>query len=149
MSSISGLDPLYENIINDLMVYESQSLLRMEKERDSVNLLRSAYSDLDTILGDLQSQARSLVSTNAFYDFTVGRTPQVTNAPADTTVLSASVDSTSVPGQYDIDVTKLAEAEMLASAEQASIDQALGLSGTFWLGGHRNSISIRKQCDSR
>jgi len=135
MASVSGLDPYFTNIISDLMTLERRPLEILEDQRDSLSIQNGIYQDLRTDLDSLQDAAQQLISSDAFYALTPGRTSQVTTAESGDTVLTASVGSDAGVGDYEISVTQLAEAERHASAEQASSDQALGMSGTFWLGG--------------
>jgi flagellar capping protein FliD len=133
---VGQLDSYFVNLINNIMLLERQPLKDLQTQRDTINVQRGAYSDLSTRLNDLQLSTRTLISTDAFYAVKPGRSSQVTNAPTDTSVLSATVSSGAVAGNYDFTVTKLAKAERVASAEQSSIDQALGKSGSILLGGN-------------
>ncbi len=135
MTTIGRLDSYFTNLLYDVMSVEQQPLARLQTQRDSVNVLSGVYSDLDSRLSGLKSQTRSLISSDAFYALKAGRTVSVGNTPTDTNVLTASASSSTVAGQYDVHVTQLALAERKASAVQTSIDQALGKSGKFWLGG--------------
>lgn len=136
MTTIGNLDTYFIQLINNLMEIERQPVERLKKERDTVDQTRAAYGDVSSKLNDLQDSVQALISTDAFYDLTIGRSTSVTGQPADTTILTAQASSSAVPGLYDISVSQLARAERQASAVQESIDGALGMSGTFWLGGN-------------
>lgn len=138
MTTIGRLDPFFTSLITDLMGIEKRPLDLLRKQRDSINVTRGAYTDVDTRLSALQTAVQHLTSTNAFYDLTIGRSATITNTPTDTTVLTTSVTSSAVPGEYEIDGVSgitLAQAERYASNVQTSADQALGETGSFWLGG--------------
>ena len=134
--SINALDPLYTALIQNILDYERQPLARLEDQRNSLNIVRGVYLDLNTKLGDLQDMVQSLTSTDPFSVLTLGRTTSVIHAYNDATILTASATSTATPGDYEVEVTQLAQAQRRASAVQSSATLALGLSGEFWLGGH-------------
>ncbi len=135
MATITGLDSFFTNLITNILAIERQTVTRLQQNKDVLNQKRGVYADLEIKLGALRNATRALISTNPFFAVTLGRSVDVVNAPTGKTVISASVSSSAVPGEYDIEVTALAKAERKASAVQSSADQALGKSGTIWLGG--------------
>lgn len=135
MSSITGLKPIYTDMIDQIMALERRPLQRLEDQRDSISVQSGVYQDLRTNLDALQDAAQKLISTDPFYALTPGRSGTVETTASEDTILTASVGGDAGVGEYEISVTNLAEAERDASTAQSSIDQALGLSGTFWLGG--------------
>lgn len=132
---IGSLDSSYIKIINNLMTIERHSLEQMETKRDTINIQRAAYADSRTKLDALQDSLQALISTDAFYDFEMGRSASVSPADPDDAVVSASPGSSAVPGSYELSVTSLAKAERYTSAAQIGTDLPLGLTGDFWLGG--------------
>ena len=132
---VGSLDSTYVSIINNLMTIESQSLDQMEARRDSITLQRNTYSDSRSKLDALQDSLQTLISTDAFYDFEMGRTTSVTPSDADATVLTASASSSAVAGKYSVEVSQLALADRDSSAIQTGYDVPLGYTGDFWLGG--------------
>ncbi len=135
MTSVTGLNSTFTSIINNLMTLERRPLDLLEDQRDSLSVKNGVFQDLRTNLDALQDSAQQLISTDAFFSLTPGRTAEVQTTDPDDTVLSASVDDDAGVGDYEISVTNRAEPERQASSVQSSIDRALGLSGTFWLGG--------------
>ncbi len=133
--TIGRLDPFFTNLIDDLMVIERQPLTRLQAQRDAVQVRRDVYTDLDAKLEDLLSEVRALTSTNAFSVMSTGRAATVSSQTSGYQVVQATAGSSAALGSYDLSVNLLARAQRRASAEQPSADQALGLSGTFWLGG--------------
>ena len=141
MTTVTGLDSVYTNMINQLMSLERRPLDNLEDQQDSLSVQQGVYQDLRTNLKDLQDSAQQLISTDAFYALTPGRSGKVLTADNEDTVLTASVTDDAGAGDYEISVTQLAEAERDASAVQDSIDQALGYSGSLWLGGTGSASS--------
>ncbi|NUM46862.1 MAG: flagellar filament capping protein FliD, partial [Anaerolineales bacterium] len=135
MTTITALDSYFTTLISNLMAIERQPLERMTTQRDSFNVKRGAYSDLNTKLENLQDAVKALRSSTATTALTAGRTTSITPADSNTTVLKATASKSAIVGQYDLTVTNLAKAQRRASAAQTSADQALGKTGTFWLGG--------------
>jgi flagellar hook-associated protein 2 len=132
-SSASTLSTYFTTIISNQMKVEQKPLTRLQDERDTLNTTRSVYLDLKSYVDDLTEKTKSLISTNAFYNLKLGRT--ATSSKTD--VLSATASSSAPTGSYDISVTKLATAQRRISGEQTKGNStALGLSGTFYLGGN-------------
>lgn len=129
------LSSFFTSLIDSTMAIERQPLERLAVQRDTLSLQRSVYTDLTTKLKDLQSAAQALTSASAFTALTLGNKTSVTPATSGTTVLSATAGSEAAPGAYDVTVTRLALAQRRASAAQSSAEEALGKTGTFWLGG--------------
>lgn len=114
------------------MAVEQKPLTRLQTQRSVLNTTRAVYKDLKTNIDNLMSSTKRLISTNAFYDLGLSRTA----TSSDEGVLTATATSTAPTGKYDITVTKLATAQRRVSSEQALGSMtALGLSGTFYLGG--------------
>lgn len=135
MATITALDSYFTTLISNLMSIERQPLERMTTQRDSFNVKRGAYSDLNTKLENLQDAVKALRSSTATTALTAGRSTNINPADSNTSVLTATASKSAIVGQYDLSVTNLAKAQRRASAAQTSVDQALGKTGTFWLGG--------------
>lgn len=135
MTTVSGLSPVFTNLITELMNLERRPYERLEDQKDSISVRSGVFQDLRINLNSLQDTAQKLISTDPFYSLSPGRSGEVQTADSSDTVLTAAVGSDAGIGDYEISVTHLAEKQRRASAEQSSIDQALGLTGTFWLGG--------------
>lgn len=135
MATVTALDSYFTSLISSLMEIERQPLERMTTQRDTFNVKRGAYSDLNNKLDSLQDAVKALWSSTATTALTAARSTSITPSDTNTSVLTASASKSAIVGQYDISVTNLAKAQRQASAVQASVDQALGKSGTIWLGG--------------
>lgn len=135
VNSIGRLDPFFTRLIDDLMAIERQPRLRLEQQQSAYQTRLDAYEELRTLLEDLRSLAGSLTSADPFTVLKEGRSVSVTPQTEGASVVTASASASAGIGTYDIQVTALAKPQRRASAVQASADQALGLSGTLWLGG--------------
>ncbi|MBN2555710.1 MAG: flagellar filament capping protein FliD [Anaerolineales bacterium] len=134
-SQVGALDPSFTALISSLMQIERQPLTRLETKKTEVNTQHMIYTDLNIMLEDLQDSVQGLLSTDPFYSLTNGRSTTISPEDSDTNVLTASAGASAAVGSYEISVSQRAQSQRQASAVQASNDLALGLSGTFWLGG--------------
>lgn len=137
-----GLSASYfKAVIAQIMATKRQPLKRLQRRRDDVQLQRSLYADTQTKLNELKDLALSL-SANQTDNIFGGRAVTVTDNDPDNEVLAATASNGAGLGTYDVGITTLAAAHRVASAEQSSTSSALGLSGTFYIGGESsNSVS--------
>lgn len=116
----SGLD--VNGIVSQLMAAERQPLTALAKKEQSYNQKLSAFGQVRSVLANFQTALQDLSSGSKF---------QALSATAsDTTVLSASASGKAVPASYQVEVTKLAQQQKLASAGYAGTDTVVG-SGTL------------------
>lgn len=134
-NTIGKLDPFFTNLIKDLMALERQPVDRLIQKRDAAEMQRAVYTDLRGKLDQLQSAVRAMLSTDPFCNFSPGRRVTISEVAAGSTVVSASASSSSTPGSYQLEITALAKEHRVRSDPQVYADQALGLTGTFILGG--------------
>jgi len=135
----SNTSAYFTNLINALMSQERRPLVRLQSQKTTLTTQKGLYSDLGTKLDSLKSALESLdesVSATANSSIFGARATAVTN-PSITTadVLSATASTGAAVADYNVSITTLAQAHQVQSSQQASSDQALGLSGTFYVGG--------------
>ncbi len=137
-SGISPVSPQWvTQLVNQTMAYERQPLLKLQSQRDTLNVKNAIYSDITTKITDLQT-AISALSSNTYgsVDAFATKSLSVTNADPNVDVVGASLNGTSaVEGSYSLTVTNLATAHQIGSAQQNQSTVALGYSGTFVIGG--------------
>lgn len=134
-NTLSNLDPVFTNLITNLMTLEKQPLTRVTKQRDDLAVKRAVYIDLKSRLDALKTSVSSLKSDDPFYNFAPGRKISFANIDTGFTVASAAVSTSAVPGDYKIANISLAKEHRVRSDRQSSSDQALGLSGSIVVGG--------------
>jgi len=134
-SGIENLDSYYQNLINYALVQEKQPLTRYTEQKDTVTVKKAAYTDLKTRFDALQTAINKLRSSSTTYALEPGRSVSVSPLTSDTTVATATVGSSASAGTYKLSVTSLATAHQVRSTRQTYSDQALGLTGTFVIGG--------------
>jgi flagellar hook-associated protein 2 len=106
----SGLE--VNSLITKLMQVESQPLTSLAKKEASFQAKLSAYGILNGAVSAFQSSLSTLNNPSTF---------QTLNATAvDSSIVSASASSTAVAGTYNINVSKIAQAQGLSSAGQVS-----------------------------
>lgn len=134
-NALSNLDPVFTNLITNLMTLEKQPLTRLTQQRDDLAVKRAVYIDLKSRLDALKTSVSSLKSDDPFYNFAPGRKVSFTNIDTGFSVASAAVSTSAVPGEYKISNISLAKEHRVRSDRQLSTDQALGLSGSIVMGG--------------
>lgn len=112
----SNLD--VNGIVSQLMSLEQKPLIALARREASFQAKLSAIGSLKGALSSFQSSVKGLSDISKFQALRV--------TPADTTIVSASAAATAMPGTYALEVTKLAQAQKLASAGQASASAVIG-----------------------
>jgi len=105
-------------LLSNLETAESQPLVLLQQRQVSYTSKLSAYGQLKSALGTLQTAAKKL-SDPAFFQ-------SVKAASSATDVLSASAGATAAAGNYSINVTQLAQAQSVVAAGQTSAKTAIG-----------------------
>ncbi|MCD6289020.1 MAG: flagellar filament capping protein FliD [Anaerolineae bacterium] len=133
LSPSSTLSSSYlDNLVTQAMAPYRRSYELLEAQRDELNTIRSLYTELQGKLDSLDDEAETLESgTDSIFN-----SKSVTSS--DTDVLTATATALAQAGTYDISITTLAKAHRVRSEQQLYVDQALGLSGTFVIGGLAN-----------
>jgi flagellar hook-associated protein 2 len=129
----SGLD--VNGIVSKLMALERRPIDLIDSKTTTIQAELSAYGTLKGSLSSLQTSVQSLTSSSTY---TATKT-----TVADTTQFTATSDSTAAPGNYSVQVVKLAKAEKLQSAAFANGAATVG-SGTltFDFGTYSTSSGI-------
>jgi flagellar capping protein FliD len=142
-SGIENLDSYYQNLIKYTLTQEKQPLTRYTEQKDSITIKKAAYTDLKSKFDALQNAINQLRSDNASYAMKPGRSVSVSPLTSNTTVATATVSSSASTGTYKLSVTSLATAHEVRSTRQTYSNQALGLTGSFVIGGAaERSVSL-------
>jgi flagellar hook-associated protein 2 len=112
----SNLD--VNSIVNQLMSVESQPLASLDRKEASYQAKVSAFGGLSGALSTFQTALAGLTSQAKFQS--------VLATSADDTIASGAATSKAVAGSYAVNVTKLAQAQTLATAGKASTTAAIG-----------------------
>lgn len=134
-SGVENLDSYYQNLVNYTLAQEKLPLTRYTEQKDSITIKKAAYTDLKTKFDALQTAINKLRSAQTSYALKPGRTVSVSPLTTGTTVATATVSSSVSAGTYNLSVTSLAKAHEVHSTQQTYSNQALGLTGTFIVGG--------------
>lgn len=113
----SGLD--VNSIVAKLMAAEAAPLQAYERKTASYQAKVSALGSLSGAIGVFQSALGALTKADAFRGLSA--------VPGDAAILSASTGPKAGPGNYNINVTQLAQAQTLTSSGLASKTSAIGL----------------------
>lgn len=112
----SGLD--VSGIISQLMALEQRPLTALASKEAKYQAQLSAYGSLKGALSTFQGALSSLNDPKKF--------TAVNGSVADATIASAVVTSAATPGNYSIEVQKLAQAQKLKSEAFAATSTAIG-----------------------
>lgn len=115
----SGLD--VNSLISGLIQVESQPLATLNVREASYQAKLSAYGTLNSGLASFQNSISSLTRASTFQSLTA--------TAGDSTVLNATASSVATAGSYNVNVTKIAQAQSISSAGQVSSTASIG-SGT-------------------
>ncbi|MEV4779201.1 flagellar filament capping protein FliD [Burkholderia sp. LMU1-1-1.1] len=107
------------DIISKLMVAESAPLTQFDKKSASYLAQVSAFGNLSSALGAFQSSLSSLTSLSGFQT--------MSTTPGDASIFTATATSSAKPGSYRVNVTQIAQAQVLASNGYKSVTSAIGL----------------------
>ncbi|NLF51672.1 MAG: flagellar filament capping protein FliD, partial [Leptolinea sp.] len=132
---IENLDSYYQNLVRYTLTQEKQPLTRLTTQKDDITVKKAAYLDLKNKFDTLQTAINKLRSSTSTYALKSGRSVSISPLTSGTTVASATVDSSVSAGTYTLSVTTLASAHEVHSAKQTYSNQALGLTGSFVIGG--------------
>lgn len=112
----SNLD--INGIISQLMSIEQQPLAAMARKEASYQSKLSAVGNVKSALSTFQTAVKSLSDMSKYQAVKV--------TPADASIATATGTSGAVPGTYSLDISKLAQAQKLVSAGQASTSAEIG-----------------------
>jgi flagellar hook-associated protein 2 len=130
----TGLDSYFQTLINSTMHIEAQKLTSLQTKQTNLNTQKSLYSTLQSKFTSLQSATQALVSKDAFYAVSTGRTSSITPY-GDKATFTATTTSKSLAGDYNIAIDRLAVAHSVRGTQQVSAATALNLSGDIYVGG--------------
>lgn len=111
MSAIgTGLD--VNSIVSQLMQVESQPLVALAKKEASYQAKLSAFGSLSGALSSFHTALGNLSDSNKFQ--------KLASTSSDATIATGTASSNAAAGQYDVNVTQLAQRQSLAALGQSS-----------------------------
>jgi flagellar hook-associated protein 2 len=116
----SNLD--VNSLISKLMQVESQPLVALAKKESSYQAKLSAYGNLSSAVSAFQSSLTSLNSASAFQ--------AVTATSGDSSIVTGSTTSLSTAGSYNVNITQLAQSQIISSAGKPDTSSAIGAGAT-------------------
>ncbi|WP_428719032.1 flagellar filament capping protein FliD [Undibacterium curvum] len=112
----SGLD--VNGLISKIMQGESTPLISLAKKQASYQANLTAFGTVNGALSSLQTALATLNNGNLFKNLNA--------SVSDSSVASASTNSTAVAGSYNINISKIAQAQTISSAGQVSTTTPIG-----------------------
>ena len=121
------------SIVSQLMTVERQPVNKLNAQEASYQAKLSAYGSVKGTLSSLQSAAIILSSAS--------QNKTLSANSSDSTIITASANSTAASGVYAIDVTALAQAQRLVASGQTSQSTAIGTGANTTLSFNMGTIS--------
>ena len=112
----SNLD--VNTIVTQLMAVEGRKLTTLQSQEASYQAKVSAFGQVKSAFASFQSAVSSLSTVQQFQSTTA--------SASDAAVLSAKATASAAPGTYALEVSKLAQAQKLVAAGQASTTTSIG-----------------------
>lgn len=126
LGSYSGIT---SETIDSLIAAQSGKLTQYNKQKESLTKEKTAWSDIQTRLTNLNTKMDTLMNPKSFFS--------KKTTSSDEAKLAVSAGTNAVPGKYEITVDRLATASRLTSGQILTAGQttttALGFEGTFKL----------------
>lgn len=123
--TFSGFNSIdFNAILNAIMTAERAPMTALETQKSSLNTRGTAFTTLAGKLGALESALDTLTDTEGFTPYTV--------ASGDDSAVGVSTTSGGVAGTYEVVVSELARAQVMASTTTySSPDQAIATGGSI------------------
>ena len=128
----SGLD--VKSIVSQLVALERRPIELLQERKTKLNTQLSSFGLLQSYAGNLQSAAGQLGSTDFW--------ARASARSSDATAVAVTAQGTSTPASYSIDVTSLAAAQSLSTAEGAITDASNMGAGTITITRGGNAVPI-------
>jgi flagellar hook-associated protein 2 len=106
------------DIVSKLMTAESAPLADFDKKSASYLAQVTAFGTLSGALGSFQASLSSLTSLAGFQT--------MSTTPGDSSIFTATANSTAKPGSYRVNITQIAQAQSLGSGGYKSTTAAIG-----------------------
>lgn len=127
----SGIDT--ESIIQRLIQLQQRPLQRLSTRQTELRARMTAFDQFKGLINNFQTAASGLSSSNAFNLVKV--------ISSDTNVATVTASPESIPGTYELTVSKLAQAHKLISGSHSSSTAELGATGKFILNGKEIQVA--------
>lgn len=137
-TDISSVNSYFTGLISQMMSIERQPLATLQTQRNDLVQKQAVFSDLSAKLSSFQTAINGF-GNSALTSVFDKRSVAVSNVTSGKTVLTGSASDGAVAGTYNISLTGqddgLALEHRVRSDKQTYSDQALNLTGTFYIGG--------------
>lgn len=123
--TFSGFNSIdFNSILNIIITSERAPMTALETQKSSLNSQGTAWTSLASKLGALKSSLDTLTDSEGFSPFTV--------ASGDDTAVGVSTTTGGVAGTYEVVVSELARAQVMASSTTfSSADEAIATGGSI------------------
>lgn len=127
----SGID--WRKMIDELMAIERRPLQALEQRKGRLQAIQGAWGELKSALQALDTALDPLLLNTTFQARAV--------SSSDTAVVTAQAAAGAATGSYAVSVTRLAQAQVVAS-DRFDPSAVLGFSGTFTINGKSVTVEL-------
>ena len=121
------------SIVSQLLTIDKQPIAQLDAKTASFQAKLSGFGTLKGLLSQFQTTLKGLSDISKFQG--------IKTSIADTSIATASGSALATPGTYSLEVSKLAQAQKLNAAGQASATAAIGGGGTTTLSFDFGTVS--------
>ncbi len=130
----------WQSMLTELTTVSEEALTPYNSQISVCNSQISAWQSFGGLLSSLQTASDALTSAGTGLDVYSANVSSSSSVSA-SSLLSASASSTASNGNYQVVISKTAQAEKLGSGSFTSQSSALNISGTILVNGHGVQIS--------
>lgn len=131
-------------MIDSIIAYESQPLARIQSQIKAANDAKTAWGQLEDLVGKFRKLNEDLRFGRTFGEFTA----EVSETSVGIAPFTATTRSDAVAGNYDIEVQSLAKAHVMTSSTFTDSAAGLGFTGDFTVNGVSISVGAGDSLNS-
>ena len=134
----------WQSMLTELTTVSEEALTPYNSQISVCNSQISAWQSFGGLLSSLQTASDALTSAGTGLDVYSANVSSSSSVSA-SSLLSASASSSASNGNYQVVISKTAQAEKLGSGSFTSQSSALNISGTILVNGHGCSDLVHRQ----
>jgi flagellar hook-associated protein 2 len=126
-------------MVDQLIAIDQRQITNVETTQKKIETKRSSWQEINSLLTSLKSSVSLLRDSDAFQKFSASLSSSSSTSAQN--ILAVTLNEKANAGGFDVQVLQRASSEKLSSASFSAMDESLGLSGEFLLGGQLISVS--------
>ena len=135
----------WRDLVDQLAAVEAaQTVTPLQTQVSDAEKRKTAWNSLTALVTKLQDAGNSLKLGSAFTTFAASASP---SSQTNRTLLTSTANASALPGSYRVEVVDLARAEKLSGAVVSDSAVAMGLAGSFSIGGQAVTVEATDTLD--